>query len=311
MAQRAQGEIGSLRAAEGGIPRDDQLHAARLRDDPRFRPALARYCLGMCEAPPDGWPLYKLFDQFNRYVASFMLIHNYYDWRDGHGAAPTLAVLQRRVNWSPRQTAGFVAGLKAGQFIHTQDDPRDRRNKLLRPGATIIREIGRSYRLFARALDEIVERSGPPPPFEDVEWLGRLIQRSAARVLACGTLIHSFPALLHLTQRDCGYPVLTAIMAAHYCALLPGLGVAPGLTRRALAQRFQVSAAHIGNLIAEAESHGWFSRGGEGVKPTATLCDEFELWAAVQMLHIAQLVAAMPPPGGDDPAPVADSAPSL
>lgn len=264
--------------------------AASLRDHPRFRPALAVYCSGMAQTSPVAWPVYKLFDQLGRYFVCYMLIHNYYAWRHGGGPAPTLAALQRVAGSSERRTAGLVAALKAGQFVSVEDDPADRWQKLLRPAPAMVMEIGRSVRLFIVALDAV---DGRPPAhaaqFGDADRLGDVLQRSAAQVLAHGTLLHGFSTVLHFAERDCGYPLLCAVMGAHYAATLPGAPAGVPLTMRALAQRFQVSPAHIGNLLGEAERRGWLSIAASRLTVSAALVDEFEAWAAAQMAHYGEL----------------------
>jgi hypothetical protein len=273
------------------MPTDFLAAAAGLRAHERFHPALARYCRDMARAPTADWPILKMFDQLGRYVVCYMLIHNYYAWRDAGGPAPTLSALQALVGSSARHTAGLVAALKLGGFIEIESDPADRRIKRLKPADATINEIGRSLLLFVRALDEIdgqdrASQLAAPDP------LGVLIYRSAAQVLAGGTLLHGFPGVLHFTRRDCGYPLLTAVMAAHYApAISDGEAVAP-LSRRALAQRFRVSPAHIGNLFSDAEANGWFEIDRDGrVCPSAHFCAEFECWAAWQMTHFASLWA--------------------
>ena len=191
----------------------------RLRASPRFRPALARYCRQMAEKPAVAWPIYKMFDQLDRYVLSFMLIHNYYAWRLEGGRAPTLTALQAIVPSSPRHTAGFVAALKAGQFVTVEHNPADGREKWLRPAPAMVFEVGRSIGAFIACLDEI--DGGSPARsrvLEDADALGGLLQRSAAFVLKNGTLIHAFPRVLHFAMRDCGYPLLAAVVGAHFSA---------------------------------------------------------------------------------------------
>ena len=63
------------------------------------------------------------------------------------------------------------------------------------------------------------------------------------------------------------------------------------LTIRALAQRFQVSPAHIGNLLGEAERRGWFSQKTARLTVSEALVDEFEAWAAGQMAHYDELAS--------------------
>lgn len=263
-----------------------------LRSHPRFRPALAGYCEGMSAAAPMRWPYYKLFDQLGRYLVCYMLIHNYYAWRHRGGPAPTLSALQQIAGVSARQTAGFVAALKAGRLVEVERDPTDRRATLLRPMPTVMREIGRSMRLFVAATDAVEDRRpGRAAALEDPDLLGDMIARSAAYVLANGTLLHAFPAVLHFTQRDCGYPLLTAVLASHYAqALGRGAAVEP-LGRRKLADRLQVSPAHVASLLAEAEAREWFAVGPDGrlASVSDAFLAEFEQWAAWQMAHFEEL----------------------
>ncbi|OYW52923.1 MAG: hypothetical protein B7Z30_15225 [Rhizobiales bacterium 12-68-15] len=171
----------------------------------------------------------KLFDQFTRYLTCYVLIHNYYAWRNAGGPLPTLSLLQPAVEASPRQTAGFIASLKAGRLVTVESADGDRRSKLLRPAPEMIREIGRSVQAFVAAG-------------EALETLG--------------------------TQESM-----------------------PSLSYRALAERLQVSPAHIGNLLGEADRNGWFTIGARGrlVAMDPGLVAEFEVWAACQIAHFAGL----------------------
>lgn len=270
------------------LPDDFVTAANHLRRHRNFRSALARYCRDMASEAPVAWPVYKLFDQLHRYIVCYMLIHNYYAWRRGEGGSPTLAALQKVAGVSERQTAGFVAAMKVGRFVVSEADPQDRRVKRLKPAPAMIAEIGRSVRLFVRTVDEIeARRPGRAEGLAAPDGLGELLQRSAAFVLQNGTLIHDFPRVLHFAGRDCGYPLLSAVVGAHYAASLPGAPPAVPLSLRLLAQRFQVSRAHIGNLLEEAARQGWFSIGANGVLSALSedLVDEFEQWACWQMAH--------------------------
>jgi len=280
--------------------------AARLGRDPRFRQALCDYCHGMAAPAPIPWPVYKMFDQLGRYLVSYMLIHNYYRWRHAGGPAPTMSALQAVAGSSARRTAGFVAALKLGRFVAVEADPADRRVKLLRPEPAMVAEIGRSMRLFVAVADAVAgRRPGRAARLADPDRLGEVVRRSAAAVLADGTLLHGFPRVLHFTLRDCGYPLLCAVVGAHYALAVPGAPPAVPLGRRALAARFQVSPAHIGNLVGEAERQGWFAvgRGGRLAFLSGDLLAEFERWAAGQTAHfdaVAGAALAAPPRRGPD-----------
>lgn len=262
----------------------------------QFKPALLNYCSDLVEASAEPWPFAKLFNQFARYMICYMLIHNYFAWRLGAGPPPTLAALQRVVPSSPRQTAGFVAALKAGRLVSAEDAAEDRRIRLLRPAEAVIRAIGRSGLGFITAA-EWLECAGTSLSSRLMTWpdtQGELLYRSAAFVLVHGTLIDPFPRILGFARRDCGYLVLCTVMQAHYAA---ANGRAPdvALTQKALARRFRVSPAHVGNLLGEAHAEGWFQVGAPGqlkaIDPT--LVTEFERWAAWQMAHYRTLAATV------------------
>ncbi|SHO65470.1 hypothetical protein SAMN02745172_02115 [Pseudoxanthobacter soli DSM 19599] len=251
----------------------------------------------MAEKPTVAWPIYKMFDQLDRYVVSFLLIHNYYAWRLEGGREPTLTALQAIVPSSPRHTAGFVAALKAGQFVVVEQNPADGREKWLRPAPAMVFEVGRSIRAFVACLDEI---DGVQPArsltLADVDALGGVLQRSAAFVLKSGTLIHAFPRVLHFAMRDCGYPLLTAVVGAHIAAVEPEAETVDiRLSLRALAERLQVSRAHVGNILDEAERAGWFTvRNGRLASFSEDLLVEFEEWACWEMTHYARMLGRDP-----------------
>lgn len=272
------------------LPDDIARRAQAYRAHPGFRRIISTYCNTVSRASAGQWPLSKLFDQFTRYLTCYILIHNYYAWRQGGGPLPTLSLLQPAVEASPRQTAGFITSLKAGRLVLVESAPGDRRNKLLRPGVDMIMEIGRSAQAFVAAAEALEGGQGLADRLaEDPDALGTLIYHSAAHVLAHGTLIHPFPRILSFARRDCGYLLLCTVMGAHYEALAGGEGL-PLLSYRALAERLQVSAAHVGNLLGEAERNGWFAVGARGRLASIddSLVDEFELWAACQMTHFIE-----------------------
>jgi hypothetical protein len=276
---------------------DDHFRAriTLLRSERDFRPAVAGYCQGMIEPAQIVWPSHKLLNQIGRYVVSFMLIHNDYAWRHHGGPRPTLTVLQAMVGSSPRQTAGFVSALKAGRFVTAVADRGDGRVKCLQAAPALVTEIARSGRLFVAAMDAVTRRDpGHAGMLDGPDRLGELVRLSAAHVLRHGTLIAPFPRVLRFAGRDCGYPLLTALVGAHYAATVPGAPAAVSLSLRSLAERLDVSRAHVGNLLGEAEAAGWIRiAGGHLTAFDPTLLAEFEVWAAGQMLFYDDLAAAI------------------
>ncbi len=242
------------------------------------------------------WPVVKVLDQMERYYVAYMLIHNWYAWRDGCGALPTLSALRKIVGLSPRQTIDFVAMLATHRFITVENAASDRRARLLAPCPGLIVEIGRSGRLFVAAADEIEKRVDRAPDLGDHDRLGRLLMRSASTVLASGSLLAPLPRVLQFSGRTGGYPLLTAVMGAHYARHVPEAPASVSLNGRALAQRFGVSPTHVSNLLSESRQRGWFNIGVDGKLEELSddLCDEFEGWAALQMAHYTALMVADP-----------------
>ena len=276
---------------------DDHFRSriALLRSEREFRLAVAGYCRGMIEPSQIVWPTRKMLNQIGRYVVSFMLIHNDYAWRHHGGPRPTLTALQAMVGSSRRQTAGFVSALKAGRFVTAVADREDGRVKCLQASPALVTEIGRSGRLFVAAMDAVARRDpGRAARLDDPDRLGELVHGAAAHVLRHGTLIAPFTRVLHFASRDCGYPLLTALIGAHYAATVPGAPAALPLKLRGLAERLNVSRAHIGNLLGEAEAAGWIRIADSRLTALdPTLLTEFEDWAAGQMLFYDDLAAAI------------------
>ncbi|MGY3482597.1 hypothetical protein ACVW1C_000480 [Bradyrhizobium sp. USDA 4011] len=261
-----------------------------------FRAALAQYCEAMTRPPAVPWPVNKVFAQKLRYIVCFTLIGNYARWRRVGGEPPTLTALQRTAPASARQIAGFVNALRHGGYVVAERHASDRRAICLRPSSALLREIARSPLAFLDAAERIL-----PPAAHiaadvsgDDDRLADWIRLSVERFQANDILFAPFATIVHFTEHDCGYPLLAAVMGAHYAALSPHAPPALSLTYSVLAERFQVSRQHIGNLLTEAERRGWFTvaHGGRSVAVSDELVREFETWAAGQMAHYRIIAAS-------------------
>jgi len=260
---------------------------------PEFRIIMAGYCRDAIEPTEIVWPTHKMLNRAGRYRVSFMLIHNDHAWRHHGGPPPTLTTLQALIGSSARQTAAFVATLKAARFVTVEADPDDARLKCLRAASPLVAEIGRSGRLFVAAMDRLADRQPAlAGALAEPERLGELVYRSARHVLRHGMLTEPFPRILALTNRDCGYPLLVAVAGAQYAASVPDAPAATPLSLRVLADRLRVSRAHVGNLLQEAEAAGWFRTAGRSLTYfDPSLLEEFELWAACQMIFYDDLAS--------------------
>lgn len=262
---------------------------------PDFRIIMAEYCRDAIAPTEIVWPTHKMLNQAGRYRVSFMLIHNDHARRHHGGPPPTLTALQALVGTSARQTAAFVATLKAARFVTVKSDPDDARLKCLRAAPALVAKIGRSGRLFVAAMDRLADRQPAlAGTLAEPERLSELVYRSARHVLRHGMLTEPFPRILRLTNRDCGYPLLIAVVGAHYAAWVPDAPAAMPLSLRALADHLMVSRAHVGNLLQEAEAAGWFRTDGRSLTFfDPSLLEEFELWAACQMVFYDDLAASI------------------
>ncbi|WP_245272950.1 MarR family transcriptional regulator [Microvirga lotononidis] len=253
----------------------------------------------MTQPPGASWPTSKVFAQKLRYLTCYFLIGSYARWQRGDGEPPTLAALQRAAVASPRQVAGFIKDLRHGGYLIAEQQESDRRRYLLRPTAALIHEVARSPLAFL-AASERLERSSRPlveiissSPEQMCDWLGRSVDSYQED----DSLFAPFRAIVQITERECGYPLMAAVVGAHHATQLGTEVGLPSLTYRGLAERFQVSRQHIGNMLTEAERQGWFSiaPGGYLREIPADFIAEFETWAAGQMAHyrlLADLVSS-------------------
>lgn len=261
-------------------------YAAELTSRAAFREVLASYCAVMIQPSANAWPADKFFGQKLRYLVSFALIGLDARWRRGSEEAPTLAALQRAAPASDRQVASLVATLKLGGYVVADPLPKDGRASRLRPSMALLKEIGRSPLAFLQAS----ERLDPTPlPIaarlcNDELGLGDWLGGSYDMFLQEDVYFAPFANIVHFTSQDCGYPVLSAVLCAHY-AELAGVAAPTILSYGGLAERFRVSRQHIGNILAGAEHRGCFAvdRGGRRVTISPEFLCEYESWAAVQI----------------------------
>ncbi|PLP57525.1 hypothetical protein CYK37_20590 [Mesorhizobium loti] len=259
-----------------------------MRSDAKFTQAVAQYCETMIEPSPSSWPLRKLLNQLDRYYAAYMLIWNYHSWVEEGAPSPTLARLKTVSGLSPRQLTSFVTVLKQAELVTTEPEAGNRRRSILRPRPQLIQEISRSCVAFLAAHDHIHGGALAQLAAASTDTLGKMIWESARQVLSAGTVIAPYPTVLAMAGYDGGYPVLTAIMADHYRRMNGHPRVVLGYA--ALAQRFQVSRSHVGNVL------GWLHQSGaidQDRTAGPALVEEFEQWSISEMEHYARLVTAL------------------
>jgi hypothetical protein len=270
--------------------------AAAYMAKPGFAAALASYCGAMSQPPDMSWPANKVFAQKTRYIICYLLVGNYVRWLGGQGDPPTLAALQKLSPASPRHVAGFIKALRLGGFVLATPSGRDRRSIHLGPAPLLLSEIARSPLAFLEASErlDLPRASFAAALRENDERLCALLARSTERFIDRDMLLAPFRPIVHFTERDCGYPILTAVLGHHY-ATPGGIPLPVPLTYDALAERFQVSRQHVGNIFIEAEKRGWFTIAQRGrlTFVSEDLIHQFETWAAGQMAHYRMIAEEM------------------
>jgi hypothetical protein len=263
-------------------------HGAAFSMHPRLGEALLFYCREMSTREPPSWPVFKLLDQFNRYMVAWLLVHDHCEWRLNGGPPPTLSRLQAHQALQPRQTAAVVATLKSARLILSTPLARDRRVQQLEPLPPLIREVAQSPLAFLRAADLLLGTQAAPAIAGDDWAVTRVIHRSAASVLHGGPVL-PFPRVLHFATRDCGYLILTAVMAAHFARICDE--ASEPLTPRALAQRLQVSPSHVRSVLTDAKTRGWFrtAQNTGVIEVDPDFVAEFEQWSCWQLAHFQDI----------------------
>ncbi|UXN75913.1 hypothetical protein N8D56_27375 (plasmid) [Devosia sp. A8/3-2] len=267
------------------------MDALTLRANGRFQQAVVDYCETMIAPAPAGWPVRKLLNQLERYYSAYMLIGQYYGWRNHGAPVPNLSRLRAISGQSLRQTASYCLTLRTRKLVFIERLATDRRQKILRPSDSLIHEVGRSCAAFVTAYDAVARSAPACPVAQDADVLGEMIHLSAVHVRSAGTLIAVFPSVLALSGYDCGYPMLVALILTHY-RLRSGKEVF-SLTHSALAKRFQISESHVGNVLGHLRQMGAVVPASDrgNVLVAKGLVDEFERWCAAEMAHYADLAA--------------------
>lgn len=274
--------------------------AVQLMAHPAFDEALVDYGIAMSEPMTMSWPVNKLFSQKLRYITCYLLIGNYVRYRRNPDTQPppTLSALQRITPSSKRQVSGFISALKIGGYVIASPGERDRRMTHLKPGLALLREVGRSPLASLACAEQLLQPERPQWPHiqHDGDALAELIGSSTERYREHDVLFAPFTTVVHFTERDCGYPLLSAVMGTYFAEQTGVPTQRLPLTYDALAERLQVSRQHVGNMLTEADRNHWFSvaPGGRLSAVSPDLIAEYRTWSAGQMAHyymLAQLLA--------------------
>jgi DNA-binding MarR family transcriptional regulator len=258
-----------------------------------FDTAMLSYCRSMAEPSAFRWPANKIFAQKMRYLTCYMLIGLDTRFRMGLGPPTSMSDLQAVVPGSSRQVSDLITGLRAGGYVIAERSAADRRSVHLRATPALVQEVARSPLAFLSASERLMpsETSLSEQLRAEPESLARMMGLSVMRYQEQDVLFSPFDTIVEFTGRDSGYLILCAVMGA-YLAARAGQPWHLPVSYDALAQRFQVSRQHVGNVLAHAASSGLFvTRAGKVQSVSEALVVEFSSWSAGQMSHYRTLAA--------------------
>jgi DNA-binding MarR family transcriptional regulator len=258
-----------------------------------FDAAMLSYCRCMAEPNAFRWPANKIFAQKMRYLSCYMLIGLDTRFRMGLGPPPSMSDLQAVVPGSSRQVSDLITGLRAGGYVVAERNAADRRSVQLRATPALVQEVARSPLAFLSASERLMpsDESLSEQLRADPERLARMMGLSVMRYQEQDVLFSPFETVVEFTSRDSGYLILCAVMGAHL-ATRAGQSWPLPVSYDALAQRFQVSRQHVGNVLAHAASCGLFvTHAGKVRSVSEALLTEFSCWSAGQMSHYRTLAA--------------------
>lgn len=258
-----------------------------------FDAAMLSYCRSMAEPSAFLWPANKIFAQKMRYLTCYMLIGLDTRFRMGLGPPPSMSDLQAVVPGSSRQVSDLITGLRAGGYVIAERNAADRRSVQLRTTPALVQEVARSPLAFLSAAERLMppDTSMSEHLRTDPESLTRMMGLSVMRYQEQDVLFSPFETVVEFTGRDSGYLILCAVMGA-YLASRTGESWPLPVSYDALAQRFQVSRQHVGNVLAYGASSGLFvTRAGKVQSVSDALFTEFSCWSAGQMSHYRTIAA--------------------
>jgi hypothetical protein len=256
-----------------------------------FDAAMLSYCRSMAEPNGFRWPTNKIFAQKMRYLTCYTLIGLDTQFRRGLGPPPSMRDLQAAVPGSSRQVNDLLSGLRAGGYVIAERSATDRRSVLLRPTPALVQEVARSPLAFLSAAECLMPANTPLSEQlrADPARLALMMGVSVPLYQAQDILFSPFDSVVEFTGRDSGYLILCAVMGGHLAAKTGQSWPLP-VSYDALAQRFQVSRQHVGNVLAHAARCGFFvTQRGKVQDVSEALVTEFSCWCAGQMSHYRTL----------------------
>jgi hypothetical protein len=271
-----------------------EAEAAALTSHPAFDAAALAFCRGMTGFHAGRWVLNVGLSDTPRFVVAALVIHLDAAWPGGATTARVARLCQAGGLAGPKAAKGALSVFRAAGLIRDRPDGSDRRARRLAPTPALLGLMCENLTMRLQAQEALT-----PLPAAAADWaategvlaafLGRNIEAYAGMDFR---LYDGFPEVRAFMDRQCGYLILLELVAAQ---LAVSCGAVPRLSLSALAQRFDVSRAHVRRLLTDGLAHGWLrvcGHGGDVAVEPETFA-RLRFWIALEFAWTWRLVGSL------------------
>lgn len=238
----------------------DQREVHRLLSDPRFGPALVRFCTELPGRYARDWKSSRSLVEARRYGVAVLIAH----YGAGVSARPLgkmeLVDLCERGGLAHRRAVeGALATLQAAAFIEQVPDPADRRARLLLPTEGLLQHLRGSLACRLDCLSTLYHLPATAEEMADQpQALGGALEAEVFLFQNHGAKLHdTSPAVRFFTERLTGFFLLLELVGRAEQAP-PGRPFA--FSTKSAAERLCVSRTHVAKLLIEAQDAGILHR---------------------------------------------------
>lgn len=258
---------------------------------PGFDAAARAFCDGMIAFHAGRWALIASMGYALGFAVSALTIHLDAAWPGGATAARLSRICQAGHLAGPKAVKGAIDIFRNVGLIDTAPDPCDRRARRLRPTPALLALMQDNL-----AMRLAVQEALTPFPEPAALWARRegvveaFLGGTAGAFSGSGfRLDRDFPEVRDFIDRQCGYLVLLALTSAE----LADVGQSNLCTLSAMADRFNVSRAHVRKLLAFGRDQGWLTAHDDRATPRLVppTRERLRRWIGLEFAWTARLVA--------------------
>lgn len=268
--------------------------AVALTGLPAFDQAALAFCRGMTGFHAGRWVLNVGLSDTVRFVVAALVIHLDAAWPGGATTARVARLCHAGGLAGPKAAKGALAVFRAAGLVRDRPDGSDRRARRLAPTPALLGLMCENLTMRLRAQEALTPLPAPAAAWAATDgvlaaFLGRNIEAYAGMDFR---LYDGFPEVRAFMDRQCGYLILLELMAAQLAATCGG---PPRPSLSALAQKFDVSRAHVRLLLADGVARGWLRARGHGgdVALEPETFARLRVWIALEFTWTWRLVGSL------------------